>query len=93
MRELENLERKTLASVRVIPKIPTLLESEHKSTSKSTTDIKVEMLMSDNKNKKIKRKAQQSPQIPKNKYQKNKRKSNKSYQMKQIKYRTTSVQI
>ena len=36
MRELENLERKTLASVREIPKIPTLLESEHKSTCKST---------------------------------------------------------
>ena len=52
MRELENLERKTLASVREIPKIPTLLESEHKSTSKSTTDIKVEMLISDNKSKK-----------------------------------------
>ena len=32
------------------------------------------MLISDNKNKKIKRKAQQSPQMPKNKYQKNKRK-------------------
>ena len=78
MRELENLERKTLASVREIPKTPTLLESEHKSTSKSTTGFKVEMLISDKNNKKIKQKAQQSSQIPKNKYKKKKRKTTKA---------------
>ena len=50
MRELENLEIKTLASVREIPKILTLLEIEPKSTSKSnSTDIKVERLISDKK--------------------------------------------
>ena len=53
MREREYLKRKTLASVREILKISTLLEIEHKSTSKSSTDIKVEMLISDKKSKNI----------------------------------------
>ena len=68
MRELTNLETKILASVIDIPNISTFLKIEHNSTSKSRTDTKLEMLISDN-NKNI-RKAQQSPQVPKNRYSK-----------------------